>query len=83
MERRDVTRKHHLLLVVLSWVPAISVIAAQDTALKPLTIQLRWAHQFQFAGYYAAKGKGVYAEERLDVSLRMPYPRISPMSPSC
>lgn len=37
--------------------------------LDPVKIQLKWKHQFQFAGYYAAIEKGFYAEEGLDVSL--------------
>ena len=32
-------------------------------------IQLKWEHGFQFAGYYAAKEKGYYKEEGLDVRL--------------
>jgi diguanylate cyclase (GGDEF)-like protein/hemerythrin-like metal-binding protein/PAS domain S-box-containing protein len=39
---------------------------------KPLThvtLQLKWRHQFQFAGYYAAKEKGFYQEAGLDVEL--------------
>lgn len=38
--------------------------------LEPVTIQFKWFHQFQFAGYYAAVEKGFYAEEGLDVTLR-------------
>ncbi len=37
---------------------------------REVTIQLKWHHQFQFAGYYAAQLKGYYAEEGLDVTLR-------------
>ncbi|MBF0445963.1 MAG: ABC transporter substrate-binding protein [Magnetococcales bacterium] len=33
-------------------------------------LQLRWDHQFQFAGYYAAQWQGYYAEEGLDVEIR-------------
>lgn len=33
-------------------------------------IQLKWFHQFQFAGYYAAIEKGFYADEGLNVILR-------------
>ena len=32
----------------------VEVVCAQKSALEPVTIQLRWFHQFQFAGYYAA-----------------------------
>lgn len=38
--------------------------------LKPVSIQLRWNHQFQFAGYYAAKWLGYYENEGLDVDIR-------------
>src|SRR2546427_12748045 len=33
-------------------------------------LQLRWVPQAQFAGYYAARAKGVYAAEKLDVTIR-------------
>ena len=32
-------------------------------------LQLKWRHQFQFAGYYAAQLKGYYAEEGLAVEI--------------
>ena len=34
-----------------------------------IKLQLKWKHQFQFAGYYAAKIKGFYADEGLDVTI--------------
>ena len=37
--------------------------------LEPVSIQLRWRHQFQFAGYYAAVEKGFYREAGLNVTL--------------
>jgi len=36
---------------------------------EPVTLQLKWRHQFQFAGYYAAVTQGYYAEEGLEVSI--------------
>jgi len=36
---------------------------------EEITVQLKWRHQFQFAGYYAALEKGFYAEEGLNVRL--------------
>lgn len=39
-------------------------------ALEKVSLQLKWHHQFQFAGYYAALEKGFYAEEGLDVTLK-------------
>ncbi|NJB66379.1 PAS domain S-box-containing protein [Desulfobaculum xiamenense] len=44
----------------------------------PLTLQLKWHHQFQFAGYYAALEKGFYAEEGLDVRIVPGGPTIDP-----
>tara|TARA_B100001063_G_scaffold68360_1_gene62284 strand:- start:13537 stop:16185 length:2649 start_codon:yes stop_codon:yes gene_type:complete len=38
--------------------------------LKPVTIQLSWFDQFQFAGYYMAKEKGFYKELGLDVTIK-------------
>lgn len=39
-------------------------------SLEKVTLQLKWLHQFQFAGYYAAKIQGFYEEEGLDVEIR-------------
>lgn len=38
-------------------------------ALDRVRVQLKWLHQFQFAGYYAAVEKGFYREAGLDVTL--------------
>src|SRR5262249_22842261 len=35
----------------------------------PITLQLKWVPQAQFAGYYVALDADLYAEERLDVTL--------------
>ena len=43
-------------------------IPSSDAA-ESVTLQLKWKHQFQFAGYYAAIEKGYYTEEDLDVTL--------------
>src|SRR6476646_2546545 len=36
---------------------------------KTFTLRLKWWHQFQFAGYYAAQIKGFYAAEGLNVKI--------------
>ena len=38
--------------------------------LKPISIQLKWKHQFQFAGFYMAKELGFYKDIGLDVELK-------------
>ena len=38
-------------------------------AAEPLRLQLRWLHQFQFAGYYMALEKGYYRQAGLDVEI--------------
>lgn len=38
-------------------------------ASETVKVQLRWLHQFQFAGYYIALEKGYYAEQGLNVEL--------------
>lgn|GEM_PF-1338852 len=37
---------------------------------EKVSIQLKWQHQFQFAGYYAALYKGFFTEQGLDVTLK-------------
>jgi PAS domain S-box-containing protein len=44
--------------------------STQSFSEQKVTLQLRWDHQFQFAGYYAAKWMGYYKEVGLDVDIR-------------
>ena len=53
------------LCVVLSF--SLSGLA---NAAEKVSLQLKWFHQFQFAGFYAAKAQGYYADEGLDVEIR-------------
>jgi len=48
-------------------------------AADPVTLQLKWVTQAQFAGYYVAKEKGFYEEEGLDVTIKPGGPDISPV----
>jgi len=43
--------------------------SSQDGDLRPVTLQLKWKHQFQFAGYYVAKEHGLYRAAGLDVAI--------------
>src|SRR5712691_5452850 len=47
-------------------------------AADKVTLQLKWVTQAQFAGYYAANAKGLYAAEKLDVTIRPGGPDIVP-----
>jgi two-component system, sensor histidine kinase and response regulator len=49
---------------------------AESPALDRVTLQLKWLHQFQFAGYYAALEKGFYREAGLDVEIREGGPNV-------
>ena len=57
---------------------AMSLAAAQAWAADPVTLQLKWVTQGQFAGYYVAKDKGYYDEEGLDVTIKPGGPDIAP-----
>ena len=52
---------------------------AAEAALDRVTLQLKWTHQFQFAGYYAAIAKGYYREVGLDVTLKEAVPGHDPV----
>ena len=41
-----------------------------------MTLQLKWHHQFQFAGYYAALEKGFYRDAGLEVEIREGGPNV-------
>ena len=45
-------------------------------ALEAVSLQLKWKHQFQFAGYYQALTQGFYRDADLDVSIREGGPGI-------
>jgi NitT/TauT family transport system substrate-binding protein len=49
--------------------PAASEAPSAPAELKPIRLQLQWFPQAQFAGYFAAKDKGYYAEEGFDVTI--------------
>jgi NitT/TauT family transport system substrate-binding protein len=44
----------------------------------PVTLQLKWVAQAQFAGYYAAQGEGFYDAECLDITINPGGPDIVP-----
>ncbi|BBO86103.1 myristoyl transferase [Desulfosarcina ovata subsp. sediminis] len=42
---------------------------SRSMAQDPVTVQLKWVHQAQFAGFYVAVEKGFYMAEHLDATL--------------
>lgn len=60
---------------------AVLVSASCAWGLETVTLQLKWSHAFQFAGYYAAKEKGYYRDIGLDVYFREAGPGVDPMEP--
>ncbi|MCX6433166.1 MAG: ABC transporter substrate-binding protein [Actinobacteria bacterium] len=48
---------------------AASAPAAECAELTPVNLQLQWFVQAQFGGYYAAKDKGFYTDQCLDVTI--------------
>lgn len=67
------------LILVLS-LPACGG-ANSAPSLTPLTIQLSFSHQAEFAGFYAAEQQGFYAEEGLDVSFVEGGPDVDFLTP--
>ena len=54
-------------------------ISSSETSLTAINVQLKWRHQFQFAGYYAAIEQGFYRQAGLDVTLKEAGPKIDPI----
>ncbi len=55
--------------LVLLMFPAI-VLGQDHSHPEKVSLQLQWKHQFEFAGFYAAKEKGFYADAGLEVEIR-------------
>jgi len=58
------TNWYRLLIAIVCVFSSASLFAETS-----VTLQLQWQHQFQFAGYYAAKEKGFYKQAGLDVEI--------------
>ena len=57
---------------------AVGLAGQTAQAAEQVTIQLKWVTQAQFAGYYVAQEKGLYAAEGLEVTINPGGPDISP-----
>ena len=57
---------------------SLGLAAGSAYAADPVTLQLKWVTQAQFAGYYVAEAKGFYKDEGLDVTIKPGGPDIAP-----
>lgn len=67
-----------LKCLLVLWVfgsPLQAWAAPEGPPMKKVRIQLKWHHQFQFAGYYAAQIQGYYRQAGLEVELREGNPK--------
>ena len=67
--QKTIVRTGSILLSMILTLLFISPLYAEKPA-DTVSIQLKYFHQFQFAGYYAAVEKGFYTEEGLNVRLK-------------
>jgi class 3 adenylate cyclase/ABC-type nitrate/sulfonate/bicarbonate transport system substrate-binding protein len=64
-------------LIRLAIAACFALLASHPAAaLDQVSLQLKWKHQFQFAGYYAALEQGYYRNAGLDVTIREGGPDI-------
>jgi diguanylate cyclase (GGDEF)-like protein/PAS domain S-box-containing protein/hemerythrin-like metal-binding protein len=70
------SRSQRLFLAVL----LLAGLPPAAQAIESVTLQLKWTHAFQFAGYYAASEKGFYRDAGLDVTLREAKPADEPVN---
>ena len=61
-------KEKKILLMFLFWFTLLGSTAYGEN--EESILQLRWDHQFQFAGYYAALWEGYYEEAGFDVNIR-------------
>jgi NitT/TauT family transport system substrate-binding protein len=72
LRSRFALRSIALGLAVAGLIAAGSPAEADDK----VSLRLKWLNQAQFAGYYVAKEKGFYKDERLDVTINPGGPQI-------
>ncbi len=53
----------------------LMLVSSSLVAADKVVLQLKWEHEFQFAGYYAAKWQGYYRDAGLEVEIR---PAVKP-----
>jgi NitT/TauT family transport system substrate-binding protein len=80
MNPRDITQRALATLLFTILITACSFVPPTPTppALDPISLQLQWVTQAQFAGYYVALDKGWYHEEGIDLTIEPGSPDVVP-----
>ncbi|MCF7955364.1 MAG: ABC transporter substrate-binding protein [Phycisphaerae bacterium] len=66
-----------VLLTIIALSPLASAEEKSPAKLEKVRLQLKWLHQFNFAGYYAAVEKGFYRDAGLDVTIAEGHPGMN------
>ncbi|MBV5312354.1 MAG: ABC transporter substrate-binding protein [Prolixibacteraceae bacterium] len=63
-----------ILVLLFSFILNCTTLKAgiTESSVQKVKLQLKWMHQFEFAGYYAAIEKGYYKEAGIDLELLLP-----------
>src|SRR5262245_39907080 len=67
------------MMISLIVVPISYAADTPSTDATPVRLQLKWRHQFQFAGFYTALEKGYYREAGLAVAIIPATPGVDPV----
>ena len=78
----------HSRIILIRWILGMlgcvwicgDAVRAAEAEPDRVVLQLKWTHQFQFAGYYAAVEQGYYREAGLEVSLVEGQPGLDPVN---
>jgi len=69
-KRLNILSRLAIVLSVIFLFSSQGFATQEDLLSKKIILQLRWFHQFQFAGFYAAKEKKIFEKYGLDVEIR-------------
>jgi class 3 adenylate cyclase/ABC-type nitrate/sulfonate/bicarbonate transport system substrate-binding protein len=76
MTKKVIRPKLALLRRLIMAASLVLLASHPAAALDQVSLQLKWKHQFQFAGYYVALEQGFYRDAGLDVTIREGGPGI-------
>jgi PAS domain S-box-containing protein len=77
---RKVWLRSVVIVALGVWPGGGGSLTAAETPVERVVLQLKWTHQFQFAGYYAAVQQGYYREAGLEVALVEAQPGRDPVN---